>query len=90
MKNIKSVQVVHTIQDGDDWEAIYINGKIVKQGANMTAADLLEFLKEGDYMALPTIDQHWVDEEWMDQLPATFNDIPKDVICREELDFNGK
>ena len=84
LKKIESVDVVYTMKNGMDWQAIYINGKIAQQGEGLKAGDLFHFLSKDGYMRLGPIGEYWVDEEWMfqvEQLPARFAKIPQDVVC---------
>ena len=82
MKNIESVEVVF----GPDIEAIYVNGKMVKQGSSLGAIDLFNVLIDGDYIALGPITERWIDEEWLEgnnyKFPEKFKDIPKKQLTK--------
>lgn len=68
------------IVTADDWQGIYVNGKLVDETHRLRLSDILSILGV-DY------DDISVDQDWMEShghLPKDFRDIPEEVITREK------
>jgi hypothetical protein len=59
--------------DGDDWEGLYLNGKLVKEGHNIRTDDLLCYLGfDAEYL--------YADDEWLAEqgrLPENLEDVKR-------------
>lgn len=64
-----------TLVSGDDWEALYIDGKEVYQHHRVTARDVLEYgkLKHTTF----EVDQNWLEDQM--EFPDNLDDIPDNV-----------
>jgi hypothetical protein len=65
----------------DDWEVLYVNGKLNSENHRMQAGDWLELLI--DFKCFATVETFWVDEDYMHDLgnfPDRFSDLPKEVL----------
>ena len=62
------------IMTADDWEGLYIDGKLVMENHSLRVEDVLEACQV-------KFDSHWVDDDWMcnrGRFPEKFEDVPKD------------
>jgi hypothetical protein len=66
---MKKKEVV--IVGGDDWEGIYIDGKLVREGHSIDSDDVLEALGI-DYVSRG-VNQEWLEE--MGSLPDNLSDV---------------
>lgn len=63
------------VSNGDDWEAIYVDGEVWRQGHDIRARDWLELLEQ--FGGVTTSERH-VDTEQSHEM-GCFPDLLKDV-----------
>ncbi len=65
------------VSTGNDWDALYINGKAVMQAHSITMEDVLEYLGIAVTISRPTVDDEWFDEyaDKYGQLPDNLVDV---------------
>lgn len=59
----------------DDWEGLFVDGRLVTEGHSLTAEDIIRGLKL-DY------NSGWINQEWMEDhgsFPYDVNDIPDEA-----------
>ena len=66
----------------DDWEALYIDDKLVCEGHRIPRMDLISYIKvklTGDTLLSDILyDEWWADQEWLDNLghyPRYFEEV---------------
>lgn len=65
------------VSTGNDWDALYINGKAVMQAHSITVEDVLDYLGITLAINRPTVDDEWFDEygDEHGQLPDNLADV---------------
>ena len=76
-----TIQFVHA----DDWEGLYIDGKLILEGHSLSAVDVLDAIWEhrtpGFGLRVTSYEAHDADEDWMftqGTLPVDFEDVKVD------------
>jgi hypothetical protein len=69
------MMVYQIVSNGDDWEALYIDGKLIKEGHRLTAEDILDTMEV-------MREYYEVSSEWSyeNSMPDTLIEIPADAF----------
>ncbi len=70
--------------DGDSWEGLYINNKLVLENHSLDVHEVLKAV-QSNYMWAdkPIVSKYLIDDEWMEDeenFPDDFMSIPKDKL----------
>lgn len=70
--------------DGDSWEGLYINNKLILENHSLDVYEVLKAI-QGNYMWAdkPIVSMFFIDDEWMGDkgnLPDDFMSIPKEKL----------
>ena len=65
-----------------DWEGLYLEGKLVKEGHELTKYDVLDALKTFDYDFGDEYGSYTINQEYLEDigLPIYFKNIDKDMF----------
>lgn len=71
--------IYQIVSNQDDWEALYLNGKLVIEGHRLSAEDILNTLDVQKYY-------YNVSSEWTydNSLPDNLSDIPAEALMERE------
>lgn len=67
--------VYQIVSNGDDWEALYIDGVLVAEGHRLTVDDILKTVDV-------KVENYDVSSEWTyeNSMPDNLSDIPEDIL----------